>query len=282
MFKIGEFSKICQVSIKALRHWAEIDLLTPSYTDSETGYRFYEIDQLRTVNRILALRGMGLSLTQVALLLQENLPAHEIRGMLRLKQAELQQQIEEGQQTLQIVEARLKLIEDEGISPKYEVSLKPIPPLRVLSIREITPTIFEMLELLRQAHSVTKNDGTLLAILHGDSYAHEMIDVELCLPVSTEYSGESKAIKGRGEMTLTTLPGVDMAASIVHRGRWVTLLEDYANIGRWIQANGYTIVGPEREVFHRIGWETNPDSNILEIQFPVTKLAQRKNLVRLV
>ncbi len=143
MFKIGEFSKISQTSIKTLRHWDDIGLLKPVRVDLATGYRYYGIDQLPIVNRIHAFRGMGLSLVQVARLLQEDLPAAEVRGMLHLKQAELRQQIEEGQQALQMVEARLKLIDDEGIAPKYDVNLKTVRPLRVLSIREVTPTIFE-------------------------------------------------------------------------------------------------------------------------------------------
>src|SRR5258708_31872197 len=171
-----------------------------------TGYRYSVIDQLTTVNRIVAFRGMGLSLMQVFRLLQEDLPASEIRGMLRLKQAELQQQIEEGQQALQMVEARLKLIEEEGVSPKYDVNLKPIPPLRVLSIREVTPTIFEMIELLRETHIYTKNEGTLLAILHGDAYADEMINVELCLPVNEEYSATNTPLSHPRQIITPLLP----------------------------------------------------------------------------
>jgi DNA-binding transcriptional MerR regulator/effector-binding domain-containing protein len=273
MFKIGAFSKICQVSIKTLRNWDVIGLLKPSYTDPTTNYRYYEIDQLQVINRILAYQGMGLSLRQVAQLLEEDLPVHEIRGMLRLKQAELQQQIEEDNLALQIVEARLQLIEDEDLSPNYDVVLKKIPPLRVLSIREIMPTIFIMIELLRETHTCTKNKGTLLAILHGDAYVHEMIDVELCLAVDAEYSSENKTLilpSGR-EMKLVTLPEIDTVASIVHNGRWVTLLEKYSKIGKWVQAHGYTLIGPEREIFHSIGWENDANSNVLEIQFPVTR-----------
>ena len=281
MFKIGEFSKISQVTIKALRHWDEIGLLKPSHVDAETGYRYYMIDQLRTVNRILAYRGMGLSLTQTTRLLQENLPAHDIRGMLRLKQAELQQQIDEGQHALQMVEARLKLIEEEGVSSKYDVTLKQIQSMRVLSIRQIVPTLFEMIELLRETHATTKNEGTLLAILHGNAYAHEMIDMELCLPVNDESSGESRALRHGHEMRLTLLPQIDLVASIIHNGRWVTLLEDYSNLGAWIAAHGYAITGPEREVFHHIDWDANPDSNILEIQFPVARTTFKQTAIGL-
>jgi hypothetical protein len=38
MFKIGAFSKICQVLVKALRHWDELGLLKPARTDSLTGF----------------------------------------------------------------------------------------------------------------------------------------------------------------------------------------------------------------------------------------------------
>lgn len=274
MFKIGDFSKICQTSIKTLRHWDDIGLLKPAHTDAATGYRYYGIDQLPIVHRIHAFRGMGLSLGQVARLLQENVSGAELRGMLRLKQAELQQQVEDDLQTLQMIEARLKLSEEEGLFPKYDVTLKAIPPQQVFSIREVTPTVFGMIELLRETHAHTQNEGTLLAILHGESYAEEMIDVELCLTINEAYSGANKILRNGREMKLAMLPGIDLVASIIHKGRWVTLLEDYSNLGQWIQTPGYTIVGKEREIFHHIGWEANPDSNILEIQFPVTKFGQ--------
>ena len=120
MFKIGDFSKVCQVSIKSLRHWDEIGLMQPAYTDPITGYRYYHIDQLEQVNRIQALRGLGLSLKETARLLEEDLPASEIRGMLRLKEAELRQQVEEGQAKLAQIETRLQQLEQR---PAYEARL---------------------------------------------------------------------------------------------------------------------------------------------------------------
>ena len=65
MYQIGEFSKIAQVSGRQLRHYDQLGLLTPSHTDSSTGYRFYSANQLPQLNRILALKEMGLSLDQI-------------------------------------------------------------------------------------------------------------------------------------------------------------------------------------------------------------------------
>jgi DNA-binding transcriptional MerR regulator len=51
VLKIGDFSKICQTSIKALRHWDAIGLLEPVLTDPETNYRYYSIAQIDVVQR---------------------------------------------------------------------------------------------------------------------------------------------------------------------------------------------------------------------------------------
>lgn len=135
MFKIGDFSKICRVPVSALRYYADIGLLEPTHIDNFTGYRYYSLDQLPRLNRILALRDLGLSLTQVKQLLDEQVTPEQMRGMLRLKQAELQQVVDEEQARLARVAARLKQIEQE--TSMTEVVLKQIEPMIVLSIREI-------------------------------------------------------------------------------------------------------------------------------------------------
>ncbi len=82
MFRIGEFSRIAQVSGRLLRYYDEIGLLSPNFTDPETGYRYYSAQQLPRLNRILVLKELGLSLEQVARLLDQQTSTEEIRGML--------------------------------------------------------------------------------------------------------------------------------------------------------------------------------------------------------
>src|SRR5512143_322161 len=114
MFKIGDFSKLSQVSVKALRYYDELGLLKPVEVDRFTGYRYYSADQLPRLHRILALKDLGLSLEQIAQLLDDDLPAAQLRGMLRLKQVELRAQMQEEQARLARVAARLNQIEQEG------------------------------------------------------------------------------------------------------------------------------------------------------------------------
>ena len=91
MFKIGDFSRLAQVSVRMLRHYDKLGLLEPSFTDRFTGYRYYTIDQLPRLNRIVALNDLGLTLAQIADLLgkDDKLPAEQLRGMLALRRAEL-------------------------------------------------------------------------------------------------------------------------------------------------------------------------------------------------
>lgn len=139
MIKIGDFSKLCLVSVRMLRYYEEMGLLEPVQVDPLTGYRYYSVEQLPRLNRILALRDLGLSLAQIAELLEEGLPAEQLRGMLRLKQAEIQLQVEEEQARLARVAARLKQIEQEQAAPAYEVILKKVEPQTVASLRRLIP-----------------------------------------------------------------------------------------------------------------------------------------------
>ena len=64
--KIGEFARVGQVTIATLRHYDQCSLLKPNTLDPETGYRYYTLDQLARLNRILALKELGFPLEQIA------------------------------------------------------------------------------------------------------------------------------------------------------------------------------------------------------------------------
>ncbi len=96
MLKIGDFSQLAQVSVRALRIYDEMGLLKPVHVDRFTGYRYYEAEQLPRLNRIIALKDLGLTLDQIAQLLKDDLSAEQLRGMLMMKQADLEQELKEG------------------------------------------------------------------------------------------------------------------------------------------------------------------------------------------
>jgi DNA-binding transcriptional MerR regulator len=91
MLKIGDFARLGQVTVKTLHHYDDLGLLRPAHIDASTSYRYYLLEQLPRLHRIMALKELGLSLEQIGLLLDEEVPTEQIRGMLRLKRAEIQQ-----------------------------------------------------------------------------------------------------------------------------------------------------------------------------------------------
>jgi DNA-binding transcriptional MerR regulator len=139
VLKIGEFARVAQVSLATLRHYEKSGLLKPLVLDPDTGYRYYSLDQLPRLNRILALKDLGFSLERIAQILEEELPLEQLREMLTLKQAQTQQMIDAEQARLTRIAARLRQIEQEGKMPTYEVLLKQVDALLVASIREIVP-----------------------------------------------------------------------------------------------------------------------------------------------
>jgi effector-binding domain-containing protein len=285
MFKIGDFSKLSQVPVKTLRYYDELGLLKPAEVDRWTSYRYYSADQLPRLNRILALKGLGLSLAQIARLLDGDLPPAQIRGMLRLKQAELQQRVQEEQARLARVEARLKQIEQEGKMPAYEVVLKKVEPQMVVAIRDTIPTysdqgpLWTELAAYLEQHEA-RATGPSLTLYHDTEYRERDVDVEVATPVSAPPPESDR-------VTVRQLLGAEEMACVVHQGSYDTLSQAYNALLAWIEANGYRIVGPNREIYlccpdneytapDAVGYAEyladTPVEYVTEVQFPVAKV----------
>ena len=131
MFSIGEFARHGRVSVRMLRHYDAIGLLRPACVDPVSGYRFYQASQLAELNRVIALKDLGFTLQQVQAIMAEKVSAAELRGMLKLRRAEIRAQIEAETTRLARVEARLLTIEDEARAPADGVVIKRLAPVRV-------------------------------------------------------------------------------------------------------------------------------------------------------
>ncbi|WP_019509548.1 helix-turn-helix domain-containing protein [Pleurocapsa sp. PCC 7319] len=93
MLKISDFAQLSRISPKTLRLYDRLGLLKPATVDRQNNYRYYSASQLPRLNRILVFKELGFSLEQISQLLDDNLSVSEIRGMLRLKQLELEQKL---------------------------------------------------------------------------------------------------------------------------------------------------------------------------------------------
>ncbi|MCX6089997.1 MAG: GyrI-like domain-containing protein, partial [Candidatus Atribacteria bacterium] len=185
---------------------------------------------------------MGLPLEQIALLLEEGLPLEQMKGILRRKQVELHQHLEEEQAKLE----------------------------RVATVRGVIPTYAHICDLFDELWSSlapqrTSFTGPAMAIYYDPEYREHDVDAEVAVPIAGELT-----LKGR--IKVSVIPEITQAACIIHHGGYETISSAYHHLMKWIEENGYHIVGPHREVYLQGPNDVkDPSGYGTEIQVPVAK-----------
>ncbi len=270
VYRIGEFSKICRVPVSALRYYSDRGLLPPIEVDPGSGYRYYAASQLPRLNRILALKDLGLSLDEIASILNDELSSAELRGMLRLKRAEMSRAVAEQQAQLARVENRLRLIEGEGDMPDYEIVLKELEPVHVLSLREIAPQPEHVGAMIGDGFAALMPVGIMptapcFSLYHDPEFKPDHIDVEIAFPVASEVTTAPETPGGRS-FSHRIVPG-GKAAVTIHQGPYETIDQAYAAMGSWLDSHDLRMAGPPQEAY--LTAPDDPSGPITEIRFPV-------------
>ncbi|MEU4727559.1 MerR family transcriptional regulator [Streptomyces sp. NPDC023588] len=277
MFTIGDFARHGRVSVRMLRHYDALGLLRPARVDPFTGYRFYEAGQLARLNRVIALKELGFSLDQVATILDERLGAQELRGMLRLRRAELETALAAAAARLVQVEARLRTIENEGTMPADDIVLKSLPPVRLAELtgtagsyepQDVSPVIGplydELCRRIEEAGVVPTGPGIASYEDAPGAEPGTAVLVRAGLPVAASVRAEDLG----GAVRIVTLPAVERAATVVHRGSMDGVLPTAQALARWIDAHGHRSVGYAREL--TLACPEDPDQWVTELQQPLS------------
>ncbi|GAA4599296.1 DNA-binding transcriptional MerR regulator [Actinoplanes octamycinicus] len=257
MLSIGDFAGLGRVSVRMLRHYDAIGLLRPAHVDSHSGYRFYTAEQLLRLNRILALKDLGFSLQQVQVLIEEKLDPGELRGMLRLRRAELATQVERDSARLALVDARLRMIETEGHMNTGDIVLKQVPAVRVAELsatalgydhptsitENLSPLYPRLMELMEQAGIAMTGSPIAYYRPAPTGPEDETITVHAAFPIGDAEVGEAG-------FDVVTLPPIE-AATAVHEGAMAEAFRTGGRIAAWIEDNGFRPVPPgyAREVY---------------------------------
>ena len=273
MFKIGDFSRLTQVSVRMLRYYDELDLLKPVRVDQSSGYRYYSADQLGRLNRILALRDLGLSLEQIATLLNQDLTPEQLRGMLKLKRSELQRELVEGQAQLDRIEKWLQ--QEEVLMPAYDVVTKKLEPITVAEARGLAPDyerlgptldkLFDaVMTFISQQNAKSTTPG--ITLYYDEGFRDKDWHVGACMGISGK-------VQDNEQIKVITLPGYDLVASVVHHGPFSSMGDAYKALLEWIGNNNYTIIGPGREI--NVAYERGGEQSqfVTEIQYPIAKIS---------
>lgn len=274
MLKIGEFSRLSQVTVATLRHYDAIGLLKPAHIDEFTGYRYYSVEQLAEIHRIMTLKELGLALDQIGELLSNGVTVEQLRGMLLLKEAEARQRVADSMAQLARIRFHLGQIEADAGVTGLDVRLKEIRPFRALTSRhqfathaEIIPVALDITDAIRR-HAI-ELAGPPNYFIYGDEYRPDNIDVEFVLPVSEEHQ-ERLTLPVAGMLTARDIPGVRQSASYLYRGNPDDVNFASVDLQHWVVANGYRLDDVIRLVHLRGPIERLPmDEWLIEAQHPL-------------
>jgi effector-binding domain-containing protein len=271
MFKIGDFSRLNRISVKALRYYEDIGLLKPVKVDEFSGYRYYSAEQLPRLNQIAAFKELGLSLEEISEILNNSLTTLQIKDLFILKRAELRLKVSQEQDRLKRVEKLLEQIEMEGIMSNYQVVVKKVQPQIVASMRGILPTYADVGQFYGEIFKhlgkkfIFKPAGPTILICYDGEYKEKDVDVEVVVPIK-------KLVSSSENVKVYELPGLEETASTIYKGSYESIGEAYSTLMTWIQNNGYTVDGPDREIYLASPYDTkDPSQYVTEVQFPIKK-----------
>lgn len=265
---IGEFSKIVNLSVKTLRLYADEDVLRPARIDEKTGYRYYLASQLSEAMRVRRLRDLDVPLAEIAAFLGKRDP-NEIREFLERQKAIIRKKLAKSERDLAFLE-KLSM-EGEAFFLSYEVVLREVKPVKVMSVRSAMTMknigeamhrdFEELVQYIERSGGI--RTGECVAVYHGEEFDPNDMDVESCLSVE-EFLPRSGRINGR------ILEGGLMACTL-HKGPYDQLEGAYGALAKWVEENGYAFAGAPRDMYLDNPDEVPPAELRTEVLWPVKR-----------
>lgn len=259
---IGRFSTMTRLSVKALRHYADIGLLVPAEVDGSSGYRYYRLVQANRAEAIRLLRSVDMSLDDIADVLDETEPENA-RKLLIAHRQHLLERLADQERMLSYLE---RLIEQEDILMPYDVTAKQVPDTHIVATKRRV-TLDDVGEAIGQGF------GAVAAAAGGPPAGapfvvfHDVIDentdgtVEMCFPVVGP-------MDLAGEVYATTLAAT-MVATTMHKGPYQEVSPAYHSITAWVTEHGHEFTGPPREIYLNDPTTVEPADYLTEVQWPI-------------
>lgn len=269
MFKISEFARLSRISVRMLRHYDKEGLLRPIETDAATGYRLYSVDQLAEANKIAALRDLGFLVDDIKRLI--GMDGEALLSELAVREQAVRREIASHRRKLASIEALRNAIESGAAELRFEVGLKSVPAMDVVSLRMVVPAYDEERLAWEALGSYVKRERVAVAEpyrefceFHGDCVEGAGVDIEVAVAVDELRDDESPIRYYRTE----ELPDV---VSIMVRGPYENIAPVHASLAHWLAAHPlFEMAGNTREIAHRGCWNADdPAEYVTEFQIPV-------------
>lgn len=268
--KIGEFSRLCRVTVRTLRHYEAIELLTPQIVEDWTGYRYYAIGQFQKMQSIKNLKELGFSLEEIKELWDDDShsPTTEaLEEKIRICEAELER-----------LKKRHRMLKDmiasqEKLKNMDKIYIESLPAIIVASYRAVIPSYEHLGRLcyevigpeMARLGCECPEPGYCYTIEHG-GYKPNDVDIEYCEQVKS-MGKNSEMIKFK------EIPAVPTAICMKVFGTYDKLCQNYIDLFSWIEKEGYRITGDPRANYIDGIWnQEDSDKWLTVIQVPVEKV----------
>ncbi|MGC0143332.1 MerR family transcriptional regulator [Pseudactinotalea sp. Z1732] len=249
---ISDFARAGRISVRMLRHYDHIGLLTPAHVDARTGHRTYAPEQLPRLHRLLALKTLGFSLAQVGEMLEAGVDLQRLRTMLAARRDELNRQVRADRHRLARVEARLALLQEEP-PMNTSITTTTAAAMHLAAVTDEHPgpdrgSAVAMIEPLFTRASDLADEAGIDRIKPVGYYPHRAGGVHLA--TGFEIGPDEAAV---GAAVLAGLEVVEVppatVATLLHVGEMSEIGSTYAELGRWAGERG--VLGPctWREVY---------------------------------
>jgi DNA-binding transcriptional MerR regulator/effector-binding domain-containing protein len=271
MFTIGDFSKITGLTVKTLRFYHEKGLLLPSSVDEQTGYRYYDRSKVERARTITHLRSLDLSLEEIGEILQNTQDDADLREVMSRQKAVLEGKIEHYREVVRSLDA---FLDNEAEARRimaqssFQIEEKAVPSFMVAAVRRKG----RYSECGAAFGQIGRRFGRFICgkpfLLHYDPEYHENdADYEACMPVRGGQPTDGIAVR--------ELPAA-RCVTLLHKGPYEDLGRSYSKVFEYVRANGYDVVLPTREVYHKgpgMIFRGNPRNYLTEIQIPIASAA---------
>jgi DNA-binding transcriptional MerR regulator len=242
LMPIGRFSRLCWLSIKALRLYDEAGLLQPAHVDPVSNYRYYTPAQATTARVIATLRSLDMPLATIKQIVTENDPDH-VRDLLGSYRLQLEERIDRHRHMLERVETFIR----KGAVMAYDITTQDVPSVDVVgttytvspdSISDMSRDAYHRLYAALSTAGISPAGAPRMVYraMTDDDWT-----VEACVPVT----GVSTAPDG---FDLHRLGG-GTAAVTRHIGPYEELGIAYREVESWIEAHGLTSAGTPYDVY---------------------------------
>lgn len=264
---IKEFSLLCQVTVKTLRHYEKIRLLLPAEVDEWTGYRYYDVRQMQTMVNIRRLKNIGFSLEEIRELMTDGTLSPSI-GLLQEKMDACRNELAQLQKRHDILQSMMD--SQNTLLNMEKFSIQSLPEIIVASHREIIPNYAALGPLccekigpeMARLGCQCPEPGYCFTTEHNE-YRPNDIDIEYCEQVE-EMGADSDIIQFK------RIPAVPKALCMKHVGPYERFYETFAEAFSYMESQGYRKAGAPRTCYIDGAWnQEDPEKWVSLIQIPI-------------